>query len=121
MDLCFNTNNIHFENIHFENVDMLSPLSDSGSPLYCEKQIPPPPDIMSFSKQVKPLRSFIRKFSDNTYDLGSIYRAIQVNNDNFRENLLYSICINAYYYDVLSKYPIYSKWIIKADQLKQLL
>ena len=100
---------------------MLSPLSDSGSPIYCEKQLPSPPDIINFSKSVKPLRSYIRKCSDNTYDLSSIYRSIQVDNNNFRENLLYSICINSYYYDVLSKFPIYSEWIDKANQLKQLL
>ena len=111
--------NTDFNNILFENVDIISPLSDI---CYSDSQnysLPSPPNVTSFSENARLINSYIRKCSDNTYDIFSISAAIRKNYNNFRENLLYSMYKNKYYYDIFSKCPTYSEWISKVDQLKQ--
>ena len=112
--------NSQFENILFDNVDIISPLSYSYSPKEMINTLPPPPNIIHFSNDAKPLNSYIRKCSDNTYDVCNISIAVKNNYNNFRENLLYSMYTQKYYYDIFSKYSVYSEWISKVNQLKQL-
>ena len=110
--------NLNTEEIIFEDVDILSPLSINTPTESYKPDIPPPPNIINFSNNVRELNFYLSKYSDGSYNIRNVLVSIQNNFNNYRENLLFTIYKKNYIYNIFKNRPIFSEWIKQVDLIK---